>query len=44
MLCSPGCPGRRGGKGAKAVFIDGAGESALCGHGEGNERWELECN
>lgn len=41
MLGSPGCPGRRE---AKAVFIDGAGESAACGHGKGNERWELKCN
>lgn len=41
MLGSPGYPGRRG---AKAVFIDGAGESAACGHGKGNERWELKCN
>lgn len=41
MPGSPGCPGSRG---AKAVFIDLAGESAPCGHGEGNERWELKCN
>lgn len=46
MLRSPGLSGeaRRSGAKKKGVFIDGDGESAPRGHGEGNERWELECN
>lgn len=54
MLCSPGSPGRRGGEAQKeekkTVFIDGDGKrgvrarACVCGRGEGNERWELECN
>lgn len=49
MLGSPGLSGEARRSGAKkkkeeAVFIDGDGESAPRGHGEGNERWELVCN